>query len=321
MRCSRPRKPDGSVSSRPSIQPATSPWSWLPAISTSSPSGPSAAPRSANTGAASSAMSRLGAVAQLDAVAEDHEPVDAARPPRAAARAARAAAAGRCAVPEPMCRSETTSVRTRGHPRVPRPMAAAGRHPGRRLLARARGPVRDDAARATSAPTSSRSSARTAATTRAPGARRGAARTAPTTSRSTATSARSRSTSPTRATASWRARLGERADVLVESFRPGLMAELGPRRRHAARAQPGPGLLLGDRVRHRRGGPRAARLRLPAAGDGRADARHRRAGRAAAEGRRRGRRPDRAGCSPPTASRPRCSSARAPAAGATSRSR
>ena len=44
--CSRPRNPEGSVSRRPSIQPATSPWSWLPATITSSPSGPSASPRS-----------------------------------------------------------------------------------------------------------------------------------------------------------------------------------------------------------------------------------------------------------------------------------
>ena len=44
--------------------------------------------------------------------------------------------------------------------------------------------------------------------------------------------------------------LGARADVLIESFRPGLIGVVGPRRRRAARGQPGPRVLLGDRVRH-----------------------------------------------------------------------
>ena len=49
--------------------------------------------------------------------------------------------------------------------------------------------------------------------------------------------------------------LGRRADVLIESFRPGLFALLGARRRHAARGrQPGARLLLGDRVRDDVGG-------------------------------------------------------------------
>ena len=56
---------------------------------------------------------------------------------------------------------------------------------------------------------------------------------------------------------------------------------LGTRRRDAARdREPRPRDLLGHRVRHERGGPRPARLRLPRPGDGRADERHRRGGRA-----------------------------------------
>ena len=67
---------------------------------------------------------------------------------------------------------------------------------------------------------------------------------------------------------------------------------LGPRRRHAPRAQPAARHLLDHRLRDRgRGGAEPARLRLPAPGDGRPDERHRRGGRPAAEGRRRGRRP------------------------------
>ena len=69
------------------------------------------------------------------------------------------------------------------------------------------------------------------------------------------------------------------------------METFGTRRRHAARDEPRARLLLGDRVRQLRRRRGAARLRLPAAGDGRADVGHRRAGRAAAEGRHRGRRP------------------------------
>ena len=49
----------------------------------------------------------------------------------------------------------------------------------------------------------------------------------PTTSASTATSARSRSTSQTTGDRALARTLGERADVLIESFRPGLMASWG----------------------------------------------------------------------------------------------
>ena len=125
--------------------------------------------------------------------------------------------------------------------------------------------------------------------------------------RSTATSARSRSTCATRATARSRARWRERADVLIESFRPGLMATLGLDGDDAARGG-NPGLVSCSVTAFGTGPrpPRAARLRLPAAGDGRADVGHRRAGRAAAEGRHRGRRPRLRAARPPTASRRRC---------------
>ena len=54
-------------------------------------------------------------------------------------------------------------------------------------------------------------------------------------------------------------RLAERADVLVESFRPGLMAAWGLDGDTLRGANPGPRLLLGHGVRSRRGGGRAGR--------------------------------------------------------------
>ena len=76
-------------------------------------------------------------------------------------------------------------------------------------------------------------------------------------------------------------RLSERADVLIESFRPGLMASWGLDGDTLRATSPRLVFVLGDRVRHERAGGRAARLRLPAAGDGRPHERHRRGGRAA----------------------------------------
>jgi hypothetical protein len=51
----------------------------LPASTSSSPSLPSARPSSANSAPASSGARALGAVAQLEPVAEDHDPVDVPR--------------------------------------------------------------------------------------------------------------------------------------------------------------------------------------------------------------------------------------------------
>ena len=65
---------------------------------------------------------------------------------------------------------------------------------------------------------------------------------------------------------------------------PGPDGLVGTRRRQPARGQPAPGLVLDHRVRVRDVGH--AGLRLPAAGDGRAHERDRRARRPAAEGRR-----------------------------------
>ena len=86
-------------------------------------------------------------------------------------------------------------------------------------------------------------------------------------------------------------RLAERADVLIESFRPGLMASWGLDGDTIRRVNP---RLVSCSVTAFGSGEQATRhagLRLPAPGDGRADERHRRAGRPAAEGRRRRRRP------------------------------
>ena len=143
MCCSSPRKPAGSVSSRPSIQPATSPWSWLPAVITSSPPGPSASPRSRSTGAASSAMSRLGRSRSSTAS------------PRITSRsAARTCLEQRGAQLGPAQQVRAAAgaeveVGDDDRPHLTRVAAdaAAGGDPGRRFLARARGPVRDDAAR------------------------------------------------------------------------------------------------------------------------------------------------------------------------------
>ena len=70
-----------------------------PVVVVAAPSGrarrpaPARAPRSAQHGARPARRCRAGTVAQLERVAEDHEPVDAARPPPAAAPAAPGAAA------------------------------------------------------------------------------------------------------------------------------------------------------------------------------------------------------------------------------------
>ena len=282
IRCSRPRKPAGSVCRRPSIQPATSPWSWLPAGDHSSPSGPSARPRSANTGAAISAASRCGASRSSSAVAEDHEPVDAAR--RASSSGARSSAR----------RSRSARRASRGGGRRRRACASGRETSG---PADDRPPARSTAC---SSPTSRACSrARSRRCARRPRGRRGQGRAprrrrrharlgAAVARRATRTyylglNRNKRSVALDLADEGDRAlarALGERADVLIECFRPGLMASWG---------------LDGDALRERnprlvscsvtafgtrRARLRPARLRLPAAGDGRAHERHRRGRRA-----------------------------------------
>ena len=87
------------------------------------------------------------------------------------------------------------------------------------------------------------------------------------------------------------ARLVERADVLMENFRVGVLDRLGFPVVAAARAQPAADRPLDHRLRPRRAGGQARRLRPDRAGRGRADVDHR--DRAADQGGRADRRPDR----------------------------
>ena len=193
--------PSGSDCRRASIQPATRPWSWLPASISSSPSGPSAAPASAKNGAASSAASRCGASRSsspspsMTSRSTPRERLDQRRAQLGAAQQVLAARRADVQVGDDE-RPHPTSVPRHG---------AARRHPRRRLLARARRPARGDAARR---PRRRRGQGRAARRRRrharvGPAVARRARR--PTTSASTATSARSRSTSATPATSSSRA--------------------------------------------------------------------------------------------------------------------
>ena len=58
-------------------------------------------------------------------------------------------------------------------------------------------------------------------------------------------------------------RLADRADVFLQSLRPGLAEELGLGPEAAARAEPPPRLLLGRRVRPQRARSRASRATTP----------------------------------------------------------
>ena len=251
--CSRPRKPGGSDCRRPSIQPATSPWSWLPPTSTSSPSGAERARRGRRTRRRPARPRRAGR--SRAARARRRGSRAGRRPPRASSSGARSS--GRRSRSErfwaPRWRSETTSVgigqetRLRARDRRSRP---ARWPPRRRLLARARGPVRRDDARR---PRRRRDQGRAARRRRRharTGGRRGA------TARSTYYLGLNRNKRSValdlgdEADRELARELAARADVLIESFRPGLMASLGPRRRHAARGgQPAARLVLDHRVR------------------------------------------------------------------------
>ena len=89
-----------------------------------------------------------------------------------------------------------------------------------------------------------------------------------------------------------RAELAARADVVIENFQPGGLARFGLDYDAVAADEPGRRLRLDQRLRQRRGGRDAARLRPHRAGDLRADEPDRRPGRAAVPGRHLGLRRD-----------------------------
>ena len=135
-----PRKPDGSDCSRASIQPATSPWSWLPAEHEQLALGPERRARLAR-GTAPASVGRVAVrrLAQLEPVAEHDEPVDAAQ--RLDQRRAQ------LGPPQQVLAARGAEVQVgddeRAHPTsVPRTDGPARRHPRRGLLARARRPAR-----------------------------------------------------------------------------------------------------------------------------------------------------------------------------------
>ena len=105
------------------------------------------------------------------------------------------------------------------------------------------------------------------------------------------------------------ARLVERADVLMENFRVGVLDRLGFPVDAAARAEPAAGRAVDHRLRPRRPGGDARGLRPDRAGRGRADVDHRH--RAADQGRRADRRPDRRDVRRVRRASPRCTSASA----------
>ena len=222
--------------------------------STSSPSGPSARPRSANNGAGE--LGRVALRRPRAARARRRGSRAGRRPRRASSSGARSS--GRRSRSERFGRAEVqvgdderrASVRRLGSAPVtagPGPLDGLLVADFSRVLA---GPFAAMTARRPRRRRDQGRAARTAATTRAPGGRRGA------TARATyylGLNRNKRSVALDLADEGDRElarELGARADVLIESFRPGLMASLGPRRRHAARGgQPAARLVLGHRVR------------------------------------------------------------------------
>ncbi len=160
---------------------------------------------------------------------------------------------------------------------------AAGRAAGRRPLPHPRRAVRHHAAgRPRRRGDQGRGAAR--ATTPGPGSRRSATGSPPTTWASTATSARSPSTSRDPADAVLARELVARADIVIENFRPGGLARFGLDYETVAAAEPHDHLRLDQRLRQRREGRAAARLRPDRAGHLRADEPDRRPGRSAVPG-------------------------------------
>ena len=89
-------------------------WSWLPGTITSSPPGDRAGERGDRRAPRPRATSAQRAVAKLEHVAEQHQPVDALERARAAAARKRSRRSRSAPLPSPRCRSEITAVRTGG---------------------------------------------------------------------------------------------------------------------------------------------------------------------------------------------------------------
>ena len=281
---------------------------------------PSAAPSASSSGPRRGERLARRAVAQLERVAEQHEPVDAVEACSSSGVARPRGGAGRRPpVRAPRCRSEMTSVRT---------ATRAGYAAARRCPRALDGMLVADFSRVLAGPLCTMTLGDLGADvikverpdggddTRAWGPPFARARARPTTSGSTATSARSRSTSATPATSSWPASWRARADVWSSRSGPGLMARWGLDYDDVARRQP----AASSTARSPRSARASAARALPGydlllQAMGGLMTRHRRARRAAAEGRRRAHRHDLRAATPRTASWPRCTRASAAGAG------
>ena len=223
----------------------------------SSPSGPSARPRSSNSGPARASASRCG-----PSRSSRPSPSTTRRSTSRTASASGSRSSGRRSrsAPElaPMCRSEITRVRTAHRQCADRHERTTRRADRRRLLARPRRPVRVDAA---GRPRGRRDQGR------APGKRGRHARVGPAVARRREhllpraepqqALGRARPRRPRRPRAGAAARRARRRAARV--LPPGPDGLVGARRRQPAGRQPAARLVLDHRVRHRRAGRPACR--------------------------------------------------------------